>query len=169
MPTRPRVLPSNSTPRNLARSHLPDRMDASPRGDVARHGQHQPEGVLRSRDAVGQRSIDHKDAPPGGLIEVDVVDPHSGPPHDPQTGGGIHEFAVDTGAAADHEPFRICEKLLQTVARFPRRLHNVTGLPQIVRATCRQHLGDYNYRPLVRSHGHDPLTDRQDCAPTAAC
>ena len=44
MPTKPSVLPSSSTPRNLARSHLPDRMDASPRA------------MLRAKDSISPKA-----------------------------------------------------------------------------------------------------------------
>ena len=50
--------------------------------DIARHGEHESDGMLRSRDGIPCGGIDHHDTLPRCCLQIDIVHAHTGTPDD---------------------------------------------------------------------------------------
>ena len=83
-PITPRVLRRSSVPRKRLPSHLPSAGGNDGLGNLARHGQHQAERVLRHRDGAFAGHVHHQDAGGGGRVEVDKIGSYAGEGDDPQ-------------------------------------------------------------------------------------
>ena len=81
--------------------------------DVARDGEHQPEGVLGRGDGVGERRVDDGDAALGRRLHVDVVDADAGARDHPQVAGPGEGGAGHARLAADDEGGDAGERLGQ--------------------------------------------------------
>ena len=71
--------------------------------DVARHGEHDGDGVFRRGDGVARGRVDHGDAPTSGGVQVHVVHAHAGPAHHLKSRAGLDDGGGDLRFAADDE------------------------------------------------------------------
>ncbi len=81
------------------------------RRHVARHRQHQREGVLGGREQVRGRRVDDQDTQLGRSRDVDVVHADTGAAHDLQATTGAQERRIDLGTAAHDQGIELWQKL----------------------------------------------------------
>jgi len=75
-------------------------------GHVARERQQQGERVLDGGEQIGPRNVEHEDAPSGRGVQVDVVDPDTGAPDDPEARRLVEHGGVHLGSASNQEGVR---------------------------------------------------------------
>jgi hypothetical protein len=73
------------------------------RRDLPGHAEQQSHRVLGRRQDVRLRGVDHQDAPAGGSLDIDVVQPDAGPADDLQAPALIDRFLVDLRRRADDD------------------------------------------------------------------
>ncbi len=86
-------------------------------GDVAGLRQHQRDGVLGRGQDVRLRGVDDHHAPPGGRLDVHVVEPDAGPSDRDEVTAGLEHLGRHTGGRADDEGGRAGDGLDELVGR----------------------------------------------------
>src|SRR5713226_10665322 len=120
-------------------------------GQVADEGQHHCHGVLGRADRAAVRGVQHKDAAPGGRLNVDVVDTDSGPGDDPQRTRVGQQFPVKTGAAANDNRIGVSDGRAQVAEREPLVDGDISVGPQTRQPFRGQPIGDENFHPRLGS------------------
>ncbi len=103
-------------------------------GNVAGHGHHERQGVLRGGDGVAPGGVHHHDAPFGGRRDVHVVQPGAGPTHHFQAGRGGNEIRGYLGGAPDDQGVGILDfgqQLLRFHAGLSHHVNIGMGLEDI--------------------------------------
>ena len=112
-------------------------------GDVAGLGQQEGHRVLRRREHVRLRRVDHHHAPAGGRLDVDVVEADARPAHHHQLGRGVQDVGRDLRGRADDEGVRVLDRLEQLLRGEPEPdVHVVAGRPQAVQSVVGDLFGD---------------------------
>ncbi len=86
-------------------------------GHVAGLGEQQRQSVLGRREDVRLRRVDDHHAAAGGLGDVDVVEPDSGPADDDEIRRRLEHLGRHLGGAADHERLRARDRDEQLLRR----------------------------------------------------
>ncbi len=97
-------------------------------GHVARLGEQQRQRVLGRGDDVGLGGVDHQHPGGGGRLQVDVVHPDSGAPHDFELGRGGDHLSIHQGAGAHQERLGVTHPRQQLGTFHPHRhVHLAVG------------------------------------------
>ena len=92
-------------------------------GNRACKGSQESHGVLGDADRIAARRIHHQNALLGSGFEIDVIDSHTGPAHDPQLAAAAEQFLCDLRGAADNEAVRLNDFRLKLPAGFRQKHH----------------------------------------------
>jgi hypothetical protein len=87
--------------------------------DVPREGEHHGDGVFGGRDGVASGGVHHDDAAAGGRVDVDIVDPRPGPPHDSEGLPRLEDVGPDARLAPDDQRVGAFNQLQDLGVRGP--------------------------------------------------
>ncbi len=98
--------------------------------DMASHGQHQGESVLRHGNGIGARRVHDRDPLTGGGVQIDVVHAHAGAANHPQFAGMFEQCGVHLHRRAHDERIRRLQLFGQFAVELIRRDHGPARLAQ---------------------------------------
>ncbi len=122
-------------------------------GDVPAQGQRQGQRVLGGRDRVRLWGVDDHDAPLGGGVYIDVVDPRPGATDHLQPRPALDQFRRQRGLRANHDPVELADPLAQLVLGHLQAELDLEVVPQQLHAGLGDLLLDQDLRLAV---GHRP-------------
>ena len=137
--------------------------------NVPRKGEHHRHRVLRRRDRISRRRIDHQHAGPGRGIDIDVVDASASATDDFEAAAGVDDPRIDSGFAANDQGVIVRDPADQR-RRALLQLHvDLSVLAQPVDPRFGDRVGNENARHVVQATrlGSDDSSARRAAARAA--
>ena len=137
--------------------------------NVPRKREHHRHRVLRRRDRISRRRIDHQHAGPGRGIDIDVVDASASATDDFEAAAGVDDPRIDSGFAANDQGVIVRDPADQR-RRALLQLHvDLSVLAQPVDPRFGDRVGNENARHVVQATrlGSDDSSARRAAARAA--